>query len=73
MAGNDNTFPTTMELPDATYVIYAYGIKNNGKASVIEYMDYIAPLAQEHAELEVVRTIVVKGGSLTATCAYINS
>lgn len=72
-AGENNTFPTTMELPDADYVIYAYGIKNNGKASVIEYMDYVAPLAQQRAELEVVRAIVVKGGSLTGTCAFMHS
>lgn len=72
-AGENNTFPTTMSLPDADYVIYAYGIKNNGKASVIEYMDYDAPLAQQHAVLEVVRAIVVKGGSLTATCAFMHS
>ena len=71
-AGDGNTFPTTMELPNSSYVVYVYGIKNNGKASVIEYMDYIATLNQARAELEAVRSIVVKGGSLTATSALLH-
>lgn len=71
-AGDGNTFPTTMELPDSSYVVYVYGIKNNGKASVIEYMDYIAVLSNARAELDAVRSIVVKGGSLTATSALMH-
>lgn len=73
VAGENNTFPTTMVMPDADYVVYAYGVKNNGKVSAIEYMDYIAQVAQQNAELEVVRSIVVKGGSLTKTSAYMHS
>jgi len=68
-AGADNTFPTTMTMPDSSYVVYVYGVKNNGKASVIEYMDYVAILSSGFAQLEAIRSIVVKGGSLTATTA----
>lgn len=71
-AGDGNTFPTTMTLPNSSYVVYVYGIKNNGKAAVIEYMDYIAVVSNARAELEAVRSIVVKGGSLTATSAYMH-
>lgn len=71
-AGDGNTFPTTMEMPSSSYVVYVYGIKNNGKASVIEYMDYIAVVSNARAELEAVRSIVVKGGSLTATSALMH-
>lgn len=71
-AGDGNTFPTTMTMPDSSYVVYVYGVKNNGKASVIEYMDYIAVLSNARAELEAIRSIVVKGGSLTATSALMH-
>lgn len=66
-AGENNTFPTTLETTESGYIVYVYGIKNNGKASAIEYMDYVSQVAQDLAELEVVRSVVVKGGSLTAT------
>lgn len=72
VAGENNTFPTTMELPNASYVVYAYGVKNNGKASVIDYMDYTASISEGHAVLESVRAIIVKGGSLTATMALLH-
>lgn len=71
-AGDGNNFPTTMTMPNSSYVVYVYGIKNNGKASVIEYMDYIAVVSNARAELEAVRSIVVKGGSLTATSALMH-
>ena len=72
VAGDDNTFPTTMTMPSSSYVVYAYGVKNNGKAAVIEYMDYVAAVSQGRAELEAIRSIVVKGGSLTATSALMH-
>ena len=71
-AGENKTFPTTMELPSSDYVVYVYGVKNNGKASVIEYMDYVAVVSNNQAELEAIRSIVVKGGSLTATSALLS-
>lgn len=71
-AGENKNFPTTMVLPNYPSVIYVYGIKNNGKASLIEYMDYIANMNQDNAALEVVHTVVVKGGSLTATSATLH-
>lgn len=71
-AGANNTFPTTMVMPNDDYVVYGYGVKNNGKASVIEYMDYVAGIADDEATLEAVRSIVVKGGSLTSTSAYLH-
>lgn len=70
-AGENNTFPTTMVMPDESYVIYAYGIKNNGKVSQIDYEDYTASISEGHAVLEAIRAIVIKGGSLTGTCAYL--
>ena len=72
VAGENKTFPTTMEMPDDGYIVYVYGVKNNGKASVIEYMDYVAVVANNQAELEAIRSIVVKGGSLTATSALLH-
>lgn len=71
-AGENNTFPTTMVMPNADYVVYVYGVKDNGKASVIEYMDYIAEIGDDEASLEAIRSIVVKGGSLTTTSAYLH-
>lgn len=71
-AGDNNTFPTTMVMPNADYVVYAYGVKGNGKASVMEYMDYIAEIGDDEASLEAIRSIVVKGGSLTSTSAYLH-
>lgn len=71
-AGEGNTFPTTMTLPNSSYVVYVYGIKNYGKAAVIEYMDYIAVVSNARAQLDAVRSIVVKGGSLTATSALMH-
>ena len=40
-------FPTTGTMPSD--YLYVYGIKNNGKAAVIEYMDYMSRAAQHNS------------------------
>lgn len=71
-AGENNTFPTTMVMPAEDYVVYAYGIINNGKVSTIDYEDYTASVSEGHAVLDAIRAIVIKGGSLTATIATLH-
>lgn len=70
-AGENNNFPTTIEHGSGFMVIYAYGILNNGKASTLSYEDYVANLTQDEATLQYVRSVVVRGGSLSATAAAI--
>lgn len=67
VAGENNNFPTTIEHGSGFMVIYAYGIINNGKASTLSYEDYVANLSQDEATLQYVRSVVVRGGSLSAT------
>lgn len=70
-AGENNNFPTTIEHDSGFMVIYAYGILNNGKASTLSYEDYVANLSQDEATLQYVRSVVVRGGSLSATAAVV--
>ena len=70
VAGAGNTFPTTLSVPAGPYIVWAYGILNNGKASILSYEDYTAAFGNDDAFLSYVRSVVLKGGSLTATaCA----
>ena len=70
VAGQNSTFPTTMQFPTGAYVVFAYGIENNGNASIISYEDYVATIGDDVASLSYVRSVVVKGGTLTKTaCA----
>lgn len=71
VAGEGNHFPTTIEHGNGFLVIYAYGILNNGNASKISYEDYTANLAQSDAVLSYVRSVVVRGGTLSATAGVI--
>lgn len=71
VAGENNNFPTTIEHDSGFMVIYAYGILNNGKASTLSYEDYVANLTQDEATLQYVRSVVVRGGSLSATAGAI--
>lgn len=71
VAGENNNFPTTIEHDSGFMVIYAYGILNNGKASILSYEDYVANLTQDEATLQYVRSVVVRGGSLSATAGAI--
>lgn len=71
VAGENNNFPTTIEHDSGFMVIYAYGILNNGKASTLSYEDYVANLTQDEATLQYVRSVVVRGGSLSATAGTI--
>ena len=68
-AGSGNTFPTTLDVTAETLVLFAYGIMNNGKASILSYEDYSASIGTGIAELGYVRNVIVKGGSLTKTSA----
>lgn len=70
-AGENNNFPTTIEHGNGLMVIYAYGILNNGKASTLSYEDYVANLSQDEATLQYVRSVVVRGGSLSATAGVL--
>ena len=72
VAGEGNLFPTTIEHENGYFVIYAYGILNNGNASMISYEDYTANLTQSDAVLSYVRSVVVRGGTLSATSAAID-
>ena len=71
VAGEGNLFPTTIEHQNGYFVIYAYGILNNGNASMISYEDYIANLTDDDAVLSYVRSVVVRGGTLSATSGTI--
>ena len=71
VAGEGNLFPATIEHESGFFVIYAYGILNNGNASMISYEDYIANLNDDDAVLSYVRSIVVRGGTLSATSGTI--
>lgn len=73
VAGANNTFPTTLVYPGTnvgdSYVLFAYGIQNNGKAGIVSYENYSATVSEEVALLSYVRSVIVKGGSLTKnTC-----
>lgn len=72
VAGEGNLFPTTIEHQNGFFVIYAYGILNNGNASMISYEDYIANLTDDDAVLSYVRSVVVRGGTLSATSGTID-
>lgn len=69
VAGAGNTFPTSLTYPGTgagvSYVVFAYGIQNNGKAGIVSYEDYSATVSEEVAFLSYVRSVIVKGGSLT--------
>lgn len=67
VAGQNNTFPTTMQFPTGANVVFAYGIENNGNAGIVSYEDYKATIGDDVASLSYVRSIVVKGGTLTKT------
>lgn len=71
VAGEGNLFPTTIDHPKGFVVIYAYGILNNGNASMISYEDYIANLSDDDAVLSYVRSVVVRGGALSATSGVV--
>lgn len=71
VAGEGNLFPTTIEHANGFFVIYAYGILNNGNASMISYEDYVANLNDDDAVLSYVRSVVVRGGTLSATSGTI--
>lgn len=64
-AGNDNKFPTQFNLTAGHYFVCAYGIMNNGQASTISYEDYVLNDNSGSGELEYIRRVVVKGGTLT--------
>lgn len=68
-AGENRTFPGSLGALGDTFVVFAYGIMNNGKAGVLSYDDYVASISSDKAHLGYVRSVVVKGGSLTQTSA----
>ena len=68
-AGENRTFPGSLGALGDTYVVFAYGIMNNGKAGIISYEDYVASISSDNAHLGYLRQVVVKGGSLTQTSA----
>lgn len=66
-AGNENKFPTSMTLPAGHYFVCAYGIMNNGQASTLSYEDYILNDVNGSGELGYIRSVIVRGGTLTKT------
>lgn len=67
VAGANRKFPTALTAPSAHACVFAYGIVNNGQASIISYSDYVSDFAGNDATLSYVRSVVVKGGALTVT------
>lgn len=67
VAGADRKFTTTMNVPGSEACVFAYGIVNNGQASIVSYEDYEATFSGNDAFLSYIRSVVVKGGALTVT------
>lgn len=67
VAGQDRKFSTTMNVPGSDACVFAYGIVNNGQASIVSYADYEATFSGNNAFLSYLRSVVVKGGALTIT------
>lgn len=67
VAGDNNTFPTTMTLSAGHYFVCAYGIMNNGQANTLSYEDYVLNDVSGSGELGYIRSVVVRGGTLTKT------
>lgn len=53
-AGVSRLFPTTFELPTSSYVVYAYGIKDNTENATIRYENYVSAQGGNEATLDVV-------------------
>lgn len=73
VAGEGRTFPTTLENVKGNQVCYVYGVMGSGSAGQVDYEDYEVENGQLNAALELVRRIVVKGGTLTKTSAALHS
>ena len=56
-----------MTLPAGHYFVCAYGIMNNGQASTLSYEDYILNDVNGSGELGYIRSVIVRGGTLTKT------
>lgn len=67
VAGQDNKFPTALTAPSGHACMFAYGIVNNGNASIVSYEDYVSDMSANDAALSYIRSVVVKGGALTVT------
>lgn len=66
-AGAGRTFPTTFNVPQGAYVIYAYGVKDNSVNATIRYEDYVNISAANEATLDVVSLFRSSDYGLTKT------
>lgn len=69
-AGDNRDFPTQMTIGDGSYIIYAYAVMGNGSASLVDYADYSASIADIEAILSYLRKVRVNGGTLSATTGF---
>lgn len=67
VAGENGTFPTTLENVSGTQICFVYGVTGSAGAGLVDYEDYEAEDHGNYAVLAAIRRLVVKGGSLTKT------
>lgn len=72
-AGEGRTFPTTFNVPQGEYVVYAYGIKDNSMNATIRYENYVSAEGDSDAILDVVSLFRSTDYGLTATSGAVVS
>lgn len=66
-AGEGRTFPTTFSVAKGSYVVYAYGIKDNSVDATIRYENYVSAATESEATLNVVSLFRSSDYGLTIT------
>lgn len=64
-AGADGQFPVEFTAPIGSYVVYAYGIKDNSASATMRYENYMADVQGDEAMLSVIQ--LFKTGDFTFT------
>lgn len=70
-AGEGRTFPTTFQLADGEYVVYAYGIKDNSANATMRYEDYATSQGGENATLGIIEMFRSTDYALTKSSAML--
>lgn len=68
-AGEGRNFPTTFSVPAGSYVVYAYGIKDNSVNATIRYENYVSSAEDADATLEVIPLFRTADFGLTQSVA----
>lgn len=68
-AGEGRTFPTTFSAPQGSYVVYAYGVKDESANATMRYENYVNASSVIDATLDVISLFRTSGYALTKTSA----